>query len=83
MKLSINQKKINVVDLFTDIYRIILGFAKDTEYLNIKTEYILSSEINPEASLVDQKNFAVLNEKPVLGNFDFEVYKFLDLNKIL
>jgi hypothetical protein len=23
-----------------------------------------------------------LKEKPVLGNFDFEVYKFLDLNKI-
>lgn len=50
--------KIRFIDLFAGIGGMRLGFEQAAEYLNIETECVLSSEINPEAGLVYQKNFA-------------------------
>ncbi|MEB3342040.1 DNA (cytosine-5-)-methyltransferase [Okeania sp.] len=50
--------KISFIDLFAGIGGMRLGFEKAAEYLNIETECVLSSEINPDAALVYHKNFA-------------------------
>ncbi|MGD1807374.1 DNA (cytosine-5-)-methyltransferase [Dapis sp. BLCC M126] len=50
-------KKIRFIDLFAGIGGMRLGFAQAAEYLNIETECVLSSEINPDADLVYEKNF--------------------------
>jgi DNA (cytosine-5)-methyltransferase 1 len=50
--------KIRFVDLFSGIGGLRLGFEAAAKSLNLETECVLSSEINPEAQLVYQKNFA-------------------------
>ncbi|MDJ0518544.1 MAG: DNA (cytosine-5-)-methyltransferase [Trichodesmium sp. MO_231.B1] len=50
--------KASFIDLFSGIGGMRLGFEQAAEYLNIETECVLSSEINPDAGLVYQKNFA-------------------------
>jgi DNA (cytosine-5)-methyltransferase 1 len=49
--------KIRFVDLFSGIGGIRLAFEQAANSLNIKTECVLSSEINPDAQLVYEKNF--------------------------
>ncbi|MGI2907719.1 DNA (cytosine-5-)-methyltransferase [Tolypothrix sp. VBCCA 56010] len=49
--------KIRFVDLFSGIGGIRLAFEQAANSLNIKTECVLSSEINPDAQLVYDKNF--------------------------
>ena len=50
--------KIRFVDLFSGIGGIRLAFEQAAQSLDIDTECVLSSEINPEAQLVYEKNFA-------------------------
>jgi DNA (cytosine-5)-methyltransferase 1 len=49
--------KIRFVDLFSGIGGIRLAFEQAANSLNIKTECVLSSEINSDAQLVYEKNF--------------------------
>jgi DNA (cytosine-5)-methyltransferase 1 len=49
--------KIRFVDLFSGIGGIRLAFEQAANSLNIQTECVLSSEINPNAQLVYEKNF--------------------------
>ncbi|WP_256386622.1 DNA (cytosine-5-)-methyltransferase, partial [Hydrocoleum sp. CS-953] len=49
--------KISFIDLFAGIGGMRLAFEQAAEYLNIETECVLSSEINPDAGLVYEKNF--------------------------
>jgi DNA (cytosine-5)-methyltransferase 1 len=51
-------QKIRFVDLFSGIGGMRLGFEAAARSLNLETECVLSSEINPDAQLVYQKNFA-------------------------
>lgn len=51
-------KTIRFIDLFSGIGGMRLGFESAADSLNLKTECLLSSEINPEAQLVYRKNFA-------------------------
>ncbi|MEG4517050.1 MULTISPECIES: DNA (cytosine-5-)-methyltransferase [unclassified Microcoleus] len=51
-------KKIRFVDLFSGIGGMRLAFESAARALNQDTECVLSSEINPDAQLVYQKNFA-------------------------
>lgn len=48
---------IRFVDLFSGIGGIRLAFEQAANSLNIKTECVLSSEINPDAQLIYEKNF--------------------------
>ena len=50
-------KKIRFIDLFSGIGGLRLGFEEAARALNIETECVLSSEINPHAQLVYHKNF--------------------------
>ncbi len=50
--------KIRFIDLFAGIGGMRLGFEKAAKSLNIETECVLSSEINSDACLVYDKNFA-------------------------
>ncbi|BAZ49456.1 cytosine-specific methyltransferase [Nostoc sp. NIES-4103] len=50
--------KIRFVDLFSGIGGIRLAFEQAAQYFNIQTECVLSSEINKDAQLVYEKNFA-------------------------
>ncbi|MGI8504023.1 MAG: DNA (cytosine-5-)-methyltransferase [Hassallia sp.] len=50
-------QKIRFVDLFSGIGGIRLAFEQAANSLNIKTECVLSSEINPDAQLIYEKNF--------------------------
>lgn len=50
-------QKIRFVDLFSGIGGIRLAFEQAANSLNIKTECVLSSEINPDAQLVYENNF--------------------------
>ncbi|XWK85682.1 MAG: DNA (cytosine-5-)-methyltransferase [Phormidium sp.] len=49
--------KIRFIDLFSGIGGMRLGFEYAANSLNYQTECLLSSEINPDAQLVYQKNF--------------------------
>lgn len=51
-------KTIRFIDLFSGIGGLRLGFEEAARALNIQTECVLSSEINPHAQLVYQNNFA-------------------------
>ena len=51
-------KKIRFVDLFSGIGGMRLGLESAARALNIDTECVLSSEINPDAQLVYQTNFS-------------------------
>jgi DNA (cytosine-5)-methyltransferase 1 len=50
--------KIRFIDLFSGIGGMRLAFESAAHSLNLETECVLSSEINPDAQLVYQKNFA-------------------------
>ena len=50
-------QKIRFVDLFSGIGGIRLAFEQAANSLNIKTECVLSSEINLNSQLVYEKNF--------------------------
>ncbi|MEG4609289.1 DNA (cytosine-5-)-methyltransferase [Microcoleus sp. F6_B6] len=50
--------KIRFIDLFSGIGGMRLAFESAARSLNLETECVLSSEINPDAQLVYQKNFA-------------------------
>jgi DNA (cytosine-5)-methyltransferase 1 len=50
-------QKIHFIDLFSGIGGMRLGLESAARSLNLKTECLLSSEINPDAQLVYQKNF--------------------------
>lgn len=50
--------KLKFVDLFAGIGGMRLAFSKAADSLNIETECVLSSEINSDACLVYDKNFA-------------------------
>jgi DNA (cytosine-5)-methyltransferase 1 len=50
-------KKIRFIDLFSGIGGMRLGFEAAAHSLNLETECVLSSEINPDAQLVYQTNF--------------------------
>lgn len=50
--------KIRFIDLFAGIGGMRLGFEQAAKCLNIETECVLSSEINSDACLVYDKNFA-------------------------
>lgn len=50
--------KIRFIDLFAGIGGMRLAFEKAANSLNIETECVLSSEINSDACLVYDKNFA-------------------------
>ncbi|WP_341730354.1 DNA (cytosine-5-)-methyltransferase [Microcoleus sp. EPA2] len=50
-------KKIRFIDLFAGIGGMRLGFESAASSLNIQTECVLSSEINPDAQSVYQLNF--------------------------
>jgi DNA (cytosine-5)-methyltransferase 1 len=50
-------KKIHFIDLFSGVGGMRLGLESAAHSLNLKTECLLSSEINPDAQLVYQKNF--------------------------
>ncbi len=52
-----SMKKIRFVDLFSGIGGIRLAFEQAANSLNIETECVLSSEINPDAQLVYETNF--------------------------
>ncbi|KOP28204.1 modification methylase [Hapalosiphon sp. MRB220] len=55
-------QKIKFVDLFSGIGGIRLAFEQAASSLNIQSECVLSSEINPDAQLVYENNF---NDKPL------------------
>ncbi|MEG3845673.1 DNA (cytosine-5-)-methyltransferase [Microcoleus sp. herbarium19] len=50
-------QKIRFIDLFSGIGGMRLGFEAAARSLNLETECVLSSEINPDAQLVYQTNF--------------------------
>ena len=51
-------KKIRFIDLFSGIGGMRLAFEAAARSLNLETECVLSSEINPDAQLVYQTNFS-------------------------
>jgi len=51
-------KTLHFIDLFSGIGGMRLGLESAAHSLNLDTECLLSSEINPDAQLVYQKNFA-------------------------
>ncbi|MEH2163145.1 MAG: DNA (cytosine-5-)-methyltransferase [Nostoc sp.] len=51
-------RKIRFVDLFSGIGGIRLAFEQATDSLNIESKCVFSSEINSDAQLVYEKNFA-------------------------
>ena len=50
-------QKVRFVDLFSGIGGIRLAFEQAAQSLDIKSECVLSSEINLDAQLVYEKNF--------------------------
>jgi DNA (cytosine-5)-methyltransferase 1 len=50
-------QKISFIDLFSGIGGMRLGFEAAAKSLNLETECVLSSEINPDAQLVYHRNF--------------------------
>ena len=50
-------QKIRFIDLFSGIGGMRLAFESAAHSLNLETECVLSSEINPDAQLVYQTNF--------------------------